>query len=121
VSLGFLAFVPFLWLALIRRRASEWAVCAAAIPGGPHPLSAGVDFAYGFDAGGGTSFWMVTGSVTGNVSLATLQAAYPGAEAFAWVGVTNAKGAATGHVLKVNGAPAAAYVNVAADGTASAR
>ncbi len=29
LSLGFLAFVPFLWLALIRRQARDWAVFAA--------------------------------------------------------------------------------------------
>jgi hypothetical protein len=94
----------------------------AAVPGGPHPLSAGVDFAYGFDQGNGTSFYMASGHFSGQtVSLATLQAYYTGDEAFAWVGLTNANGAATGHVLKVNGAPAAAYVKVTADGTASAR
>ncbi len=93
----------------------------AAIPGGPHSLSVGVDFAYGFDKHDG-SFFMASGDFAGQtVTLATLQAHYLGAEAFAWVGVTNADGAATGHVLKVNGAPAAAYVKVAADGTASAR
>jgi hypothetical protein len=94
----------------------------AAVPGGPHLLSGGVDFAYGFDQGGGQSFYMASGALAGTVkTLAELQQAYPNAEAFAWVGITNANGAATGHVLKVNGAPAAAYVNVAADGTASAR
>ncbi len=93
----------------------------AAIPGGPYSLSAGVDFAYGFDNHDGT-FYMASGHFVGQtVSLATLQDYYTSYEAFAWVGVTNANGAATGHVLKVNGAPAAAYVSVAADGTASAR
>jgi len=29
LSVGYLAFVPFLWLALIRRRAEDWVVCAA--------------------------------------------------------------------------------------------
>jgi hypothetical protein len=29
LSVGYLAFVPFLWLALIRRRAQNWVVCAA--------------------------------------------------------------------------------------------
>ncbi len=93
----------------------------AAIPGGPHLLSDGVNFAYGFHNQDGT-FYMASGYFAGQtVSLATLQGYYTGYEAFAWVGVTNANGAATGHVLKVNGAPAAAYVSVAADGTASAR
>ncbi len=93
----------------------------AAIPDGPHSLSDGVNFAYGFDTHEGT-FYMASGHFAGQtVGLATLQAHYTGDEAFAWVGVTNANGAATGHVLKVNGAPAAAYVKVAADGTASAR
>lgn len=95
----------------------------AAVPGGPHPLSTVVDFAYGFDNGNGTSFYMASGDLAGKtVSLAALQAHYAGDKAFAWVGVVgNGTSTVTGHVVKVNGAPAAAYVNVTADGTASAR
>lgn len=94
----------------------------AAIPGGPHSLSSGVDFAYGFDNHDGT-YYMASGHFAGQtVALADLQAYYSGAEAFAWVGVLgNGTSTVTGHVVKVNGAPAGAHVTVAADGTASAR
>jgi tetratricopeptide (TPR) repeat protein len=52
VSTGFLAFVPFLWLALICRRVTEWAVFAAylaavttglALMGAYHAIPLGVD------------------------------------------------------------------------------
>jgi hypothetical protein len=105
---------------------SDSSTSQAATPGGPYTLGAPLNFAYGFDNHDGT-FYMASdpgGSYAGqDATLAQLQAEHPTAEAFAWVGVTggNTSSTVTGHVLKVNGAPAAAYVKVTPDGTASAR
>ena len=74
---------------------------------GTHSLSDPVDFAYGFDQGGGTSFWMSAdpgGSSAGQVAtLAQLQREHPTGEAYAWIGVVYSGQSVSGSVSAVNG------------------
>ena len=62
---------------------------------GTHSLSDPVDFAYGSDNYDGSYYMMADpgGSYAGlNATLAQLQAEHPGAEAYAWIGVTYTSG-----------------------------
>lgn len=72
---------------------------------GTHNVSDGVNFAYGFDQGGGQSFYMQGNSpYAGSVeTLAQLQSEYPTAEAYAWVGVETSGSQVSGTASSVNG------------------
>jgi hypothetical protein len=71
---------------------------------GTHSLASPVDFCYGFDNQDGT-FTMQSscGANAGLKTLSELAAAYPGAEAFAWVGVVDGGSSVSGNVTAVNG------------------
>lgn len=73
---------------------------------GTHTLGSALDFAYGFDNHDGT-FYMASdpgGSYAGqNATFAELQAEYPNAEAYAWVGVVYSGATVSGSVSSVDG------------------
>jgi hypothetical protein len=91
---------------------------------GEHPFATDpVNFSYGFQQADGT-YWMTSGPEAGHtLTAADIQKDFPGAEAYAWVGISGSA-PQSGHVDAIPGVHNAANLTLTVSGdqvTASAR